>query len=374
MSSSQARSSGRFVSLAAVLASCAIAACSSSASEPSGGELSDDVVGGVDAKSARLDAVGSLVLEANGAKSPFCTGTLISPTVVLTAKHCTTQPADAATGAREALFTELGTVTFAIGFDAAAPRREVKAKSIDRARLDVGGIGFGADVAVYVLSEPIVDIAPLPIATTNLGEAELGKAFVAMGYGIRDRAGSAGRRTMGNITLSSLDGKPYQQAFGTFEEFAASFAASGQPLTPAEEPAARALYDQPLLAGYEAFFAAKEGDAQVCSGDSGGPLLRKVDGKLTIFGVASWVPSKSEKAPCSRGQVYAVFGPSARELVTDALGTACGDVPVAGRCEGAVAVRCVSTDEGTPRVTRTSCEDVDQACGIVDGVAACIDP
>jgi hypothetical protein len=86
------------------------------------------------------------------------------------------------------------------------------------------------------------------------------------------------------------------------------------------------------------------------------------------------VPSKSEKAPCSRGVVYATFGESARELLNDVSSTACGDVPVTGRCEGAVAVRCVSSDEGTPRITKTNCDDVDQTCQLVDGKAACVDP
>jgi hypothetical protein len=210
-----ARVSKWLVALAGCITIGSGAACSASADAPANAPdvRDDDIIGGVDAKSAKLDAVGSLLLDANGVKSAFCTGPLIAPTIVLTAKHCTTQLADPATGAVEQLFTQLGTVSFAIGSDSAAPKREVKAKSLDRARLAVGGIGYGADVAVYILAEPITDIAPLPVASALLGEQDVSKAFVAIGYGVRDRAMNAGLRTMGNITLSILTGKPYESAF-----------------------------------------------------------------------------------------------------------------------------------------------------------------
>lgn len=330
----------------------------------------DEIIGGVDAASVKLDAIGSLVFDGKS----FCTGTLIAPTLVLTAKHCALQLDDGTVG-RNYLLTDVGSVSFAIGHDSTAPRRAVTVKRTDMASLNVGGIGYGADVAVYTLDEAITEVDPLPVSPAFLTEADVGKAFVAIGYGVRDRAGSSGRRTMGNITLSMLEGLPYEAAFGDYESFAAYYAAAlGRTLSWQEEEEVRAIYSQPLLSGYEVFFGAKDGDAQACSGDSGGPLLRKVDGKLTVFGVASWVPSKSERSPCSRGAIYATFGPSVRELFAEMSHDACGDVPVAGQCDGNTAVRCISSEEGTPRVTRTNCEDLDQACAIVDGRAACVDP
>jgi hypothetical protein len=166
-----------------------------------------------------------------------------------------------------------------------------------------------------------------------LTEADVGARFVAISYGVRDLANAAGERTMGNIALTTTLGQP----------------------------------GVPLLASYEALFSTDGTNVQPCSGDSGGPLLRKVDGALQVHGVASWVLAKGGSAPCGGGVVYATFGESAKQLIDSALAdggvppdsgvpdsgnapdsglaNACGDVPVEDRCEAVVAVRCIATSE-----------------------------
>src|SRR5438045_1950468 len=49
-----------------------------------------EIIGGVDAKSAALDAIGALVYlnPQTQKQEELCTATLITPKVVLTAKHC----------------------------------------------------------------------------------------------------------------------------------------------------------------------------------------------------------------------------------------------------------------------------------------------
>lgn len=334
-----------------------------------------DIIGGVEIRSPKFDAVGSLQAEINGGKQSICTGTLISPNVVLTAKHCAIaiQAADAPDH-KDHYFTELVPMYFAIGNDAAAPKKLVRATSAIGSSLNEGGAGFGADSAVYFLSEPINDVTPLPVSRAPLSDADVGQTFFAMGYGVMDAAGTAGHRTMGNITLTMRDGKVFEAAYGTYEAFKQSIEARiGRPLTAEEDAQVHESFDQTtLLSDYEAFFGAKEGDVQPCSGDSGGPLLRKVDGQITVFGVASWVPNKEQAtALCSRGIVYSTMGPAGASLLDL---TKCGAESVAGRCDGTTAIRCLTNEEGGVRVTRTSCEQLDLTCGMVAGKAGCVEP
>src|SRR4051794_19459088 len=53
-------------------------------------EADEDVIGGVAADSASFNAVGAIVRELGGGqpRQKFCSGALIAPRVVLTAKHC----------------------------------------------------------------------------------------------------------------------------------------------------------------------------------------------------------------------------------------------------------------------------------------------
>lgn len=78
----------------------------------------------------------------------------------------------------------------------------------------------------------------------------------------------------------------------------------------------------PLLDGYEAQLGGAPGDAQACHGDSGGPLLRNVDGQLVVYGVVSSGVSGVKEVCQNAGTVYATFGTDAQAMFALARGDA----------------------------------------------------
>ncbi len=365
-------SSLAMLSFAALVGACAAPAPSSETEA-----TADAIIGGVEINSPKFNAVGSMQLEYNGQRQSFCTGTLIAPNQVLTAKHCAiAMLAAEAPDGKDHLFTEFVPVFFGIGNDATTARL-AQAETAFVSSLSEGGAGYGSDVAIYILKEPVNDVTPFPVARQHLTAEDVGQPFMAMGFGVRDAAGSSGHRTMGNITMKLHEGNAFEAAYGSYEAFKAVIEGNvGRPLTAEEDGEVKAYFEsQRLLQGYEAYFSATGTDAQPCSGDSGGPLLRKVNGQITVFGVASWVPNKAQDSQlCARGIVYATMGPAAVELLDRSAQQAlCNGETVEGRCDGTTAIRCTRPEEGPVRVTQTRCAELDLVCGMVDGKVGCVE-
>ncbi len=129
---------------------------------------------------------------------------------VLTAKHCVQFfESDAQYGYK---------TMFAIGPDAFAPQRLLEVVAVQRAPGNTGGfVGFGRDVGVMHLLEKVTDLTPLKIGT--LTDANIGKKYVDIGYGVRDNTWASGTRRAGNVTLRALHGKVFEAIFGSFERF-----------------------------------------------------------------------------------------------------------------------------------------------------------
>ena len=356
--------------LASALAAASLGGCL--AADPADlGHGEDAIIGGVPAFSASLDAIGSInKLRDSGKFTQRCTGTLIAPTVVLTAQHCVeTEEGDPPLTPDQ--------LEFAIGFDSVAPKRRIKVRGFAAEHsLDEGGfVGLGTDVGVIHLAEPVTDIKPLPFASFD--PARVGERFSMVGYGVQDTDDSPSdpffsKRLTGSATLRGpASGKVLEQMFGSFEGFLRHLGDLRD--FDEDEATLRQLFDEiTLLDNEEAVLGGAPGDANGCFGDSGGPIIKNVGGKLTTFGVASGV-FRGTAQPCF-GAVYDVFGPTSRAFIEREV--ACPLIPAAGTCDGDVAVRCADPNEGAFRPLRNDCATLGQTCGFdpATHAVACVDP
>jgi secreted trypsin-like serine protease len=250
-------------------------------------------------------AVGALVQQFNLVNGPgyqaFCTATLIAPKVVIAAEHCM----EKANGKWGFAMGEYGTTDIATGH---GPTRVVLADRFEVESTVTGAtqLGLGSDVALVYLREAIDDVEPVAVGT--LSDADVGKTFTAIGYGLQRDLVKSGERRSGTERLAALRGPilPPLVKFAEYDRRSGGDSAEN-----------RAYYDSAsLLEGYETVVA--PGTAPPCSGDSGGPLFAKRNGRPTIFGVASYVVGTADEA-CAFGTVYATFGRAAKTMIDRAL-------------------------------------------------------
>lgn len=199
-----------------------------------------------------------------------CSATLVSPTVVLTAAHCT----DGVLGKTALTFDSV------IAEEPPAPLPEAADPSAGYTAQELTDAGYLSgtahthpeysdftdmdnwnDVGVVVLDEPVTDIAPMPIADTQaldgIPSSQLRKTlFTAVGYGTEVRKPETGPQ------------KPQPMSYPLIRRYVEM---PGQKLTP------QILQTN----GNEKDNA---GTGGTCFGDSGGPLI--LDGK--IVGVTSY--------------------------------------------------------------------------------------
>jgi hypothetical protein len=227
----------------------------------------------------------------DGTANIVCSGTLVAPDVVLSARHCAYdsdgQPLSlagnwvftlSASNDRSTWTDAKKVVSFAV-----PPLVDVPA-TVDWVA------PFGApDLALYKLETPITTVAPLAVSLEPVGFAK--PRFTIAGYGLASHTGtpSAGR-TMGNTTLLALQGQPAHLVYPTLAAFTLAVSDALQFPVDQFDAVDRAKiqhwYDLTLAQGYEARFGADPMDAAPCHGDSGSPILQpSADGAYQVYGV-----------------------------------------------------------------------------------------
>ncbi len=229
----------------------------------------------------------------------LCTGTLIAPNVVLTAKHCV-QAADADAPYPVTAFT------VGVGSDVRSVRG-YRARYVETTpgayssnpRTGLSGAIIGVDVGVLILRDDVEGVTPIPIRRDEPRDM-IGQTFTAVGFGQRPD-GPAGLKYKGDGVISNLTGG--------------------------------VLYTEQTI----------------CQGDSGGPMIQEAP-ERRVIGVASF--GQAGSCPSAADGYNSVY--QHLDLIDRAL-------VLAGQCLGGEEV-CNGLDDDCDDATDEGCADFGEAC------------
>lgn len=230
------------------------------------------------------NAVVALVQRGAWSSTSFCSGTLINPRFVMTARHCT-----------EAFSSQASAVDVAFGQDETDPLHQVHVAAVtDHPTQDMAILELASDVPAGIAE-------PVPVIERDLESGDVGAAVEQAGYGV-NQAGTEQQSGRWFVveTLFSLDNYP----FGDW-------------------PGLRTLG----VDGHDV--------RGVCGGDSGGPSFMDTNAGVRVLGA---LHGGSQNC---MGQDYYTRADTMRAWIhgiAGAPGTGCGAITASGQCESGTAV------------------------------------
>ena len=219
--------------------------------------LHTKVLNGTGCENLEISPVVRIVSDFTSGRPGYCSGTMITPTKVLTAGHCgldANDPQDSRI--RSTVITGISGDNQYVDVSSIAVHPDFQ----------VIGEDYINDVAVVTLSHP-VPLPSLPISGNNV--VTVGTTANVYGYGVTT-VGSPGYINFNNLVHQTLDLRSGTMVLSQVSDY---------------------LYRAENLAG----------QTSLCHGDSGSPLVLEQNGHPVVIGVASAVIANGQTVHCAPG-------------------------------------------------------------------------